>query len=367
MRIPSLAALLFTATIAAAAPPVVHELEPDHGYTYAYTLVYIDGENFTDEFIVHCSVGPCPVRVYLGDVEQRVVEVRPNRILFLAAPRTAGAVDVRVVTSEGETLSRNAFRYDQHATPGTLNMKPYLVPLGTGQVPGANGSLWSTELTVFNRAAHPAVLTGGVFHPFILDPPPVTPVVEPGETESVEVYAVNSDGAFLWVARPLADNVHFSLRVRDVSKNAQSWGTAIPLVPHEDFHDMVRLIDIPTDSRYRATLRIYHWAASGPQSVQVRIYVPGQTEPALQFEAGSSAPLPNVQTDFAANPATARIDLLTPEVRALGPRIRIEVDNGSPPISPPAPPVWAFVSVTNNETQQVTTITPLPATILPLR
>jgi hypothetical protein len=36
------------------------------------------------------------------------------------------------------------------------------------------------------------------------------------------------------------------------------------------------------------------------------------------------------------------------------PRVRVEAT----PTFIPAPPVWAFVSITNNTTQQVTTITP---------
>ena len=52
---------------------------------------------------------------------------------------------------------------------------------------------------------------------------------------------------------------------------------------------------------------------------------------------------------------------LTPAVRAAASRVRIEIaDPLAIIVSPPPPPFWALVSITNNETQQVTTITAHP-------
>ena len=60
-------------------------------------------------------------------------------------------------------------------------------------------------------------------------------------------------------------------------------------------------------------------------------------------------------------PGYAQVDPLTAVVRAAGARVRIEIfDPIAPIVSPPPPPIWAFVSITNNDTQQVTTITPHP-------
>ena len=58
-------------------------------------------------------------------------------------------------------------------------------------------------------------------------------------------------------------------------------------------------------------------------------------------------------------PAYAQVDLLTPAIRAATSTIRVQIENlGRPLISPSIPTMWAMVSVTNNETQQVTMITP---------
>ena len=91
------------------------------------------------------------------------------------------------------------------------------------------------------------------------------------------------------------------------------------------------------------------------------IYSPDRIEPVATFDVTSTAPggfWEPVEGDLPFYPSYAQIDLLTPEVRAAGPTIRVEVDNQGANVSPPLPPLWAFVSVTNNDTQQVTVMTP---------
>lgn len=61
------------------------------------------------------------------------------------------------------------------------------------------------------------------------------------------------------------------------------------------------------------------------------------------------------------HPGYAEVDPLSPLVRASGQRVRIEVEDPlRHVVSPPPPPIWGLVSITNNETQQVTMITPHP-------
>ena len=59
--------------------------------------------------------------------------------------------------------------------------------------------------------------------------------------------------------------------------------------------------------------------------------------------------------------AYTRLDPVTDAVRASGhARVRIQIDGMVlPRVDPPLiPPVWGFLSITNNVTQQVTTVTP---------
>ena len=59
-------------------------------------------------------------------------------------------------------------------------------------------------------------------------------------------------------------------------------------------------------------------------------------------------------------PAYLQLDPLTPAVRASGDRVRVAVDDLDEQASPgpPAAPVWAFITITDNRTQLVSTITP---------
>ena len=60
-----------------------------------------------------------------------------------------------------------------------------------------------------------------------------------------------------------------------------------------------------------------------------------------------------VPSPFPNPPAYAQLDPLTPAVRAAGPRVLVEVTSPVEDL-----PLWAFISLTNNATQQVTAITP---------
>ena len=239
----------------------------------------------------------------------------------------------------------------------TESKTPYLVPLHTGQVQGANGSRWSTDFTMFNASTLPLLVEGANENPFILAP--VTNYyIQPRATEDVDIYSLFTEGGFIWVPTAQAATTFMSLRVRDLSQNAQSWGTAIPVVKRDEFSGGVTLVDVPTDPRYRAMLRIYHWSEAAGWPARVTIVNPANNEVIAQFDTSANGnPFPG-NNAVMKYPAQARVDLLTPQIRAAAPTVRIEIDNLGANVSPPPPPIWAFVSITNNETQQVTTVVP---------
>jgi len=226
-----------------------------------------------------------------------------------------------------------------------------LVPLTAFQVSGANGSVWTTEWTAFN--ANPAnVYVSGPF-PFVtLSPPSQNNLLEPGETQRLVLDDApgGMDGAWVYVATEELKKLTMSLRVRDTSVNAQSYGTNIPLVPDSEFAPVIRLIDVPTDPAYRITLRIYS-KNDEPHPVIVRIYAPDRAAPVEEYET----PLFRHEEhgfEFSPQPAFALLDPLSPAVRASGAtKVRIEVTTKDAP-------VWSFASISHNTTQQVTTILP---------
>ena len=233
-----------------------------------------------------------------------------------------------------------------------------LVPVRANNVHGANGSIWVTEWMMYN---------GGVAQVYVAGPFPylnLSPIVTDNEVKAGQTKRLfladpvpGMDGAFVAVPSTALDALSMSLRVRDISVHAQSYGTNIPVVPVSTFKSLVRLIDVPTDPAYRATLRIYS-AGALPQSVRVRVYAENQAQPIEQYDAFLAENASIGLADPVEGPAYRQLDPLSAAVRAAGPKVRIEIWNLAEIVSPPPPPIWAFVSISHNETQQVTTILP---------
>jgi hypothetical protein len=231
----------------------------------------------------------------------------------------------------------------------------YLLPVIGRDLPGVNGSIWTAEWTVHNFANSAADL-----------------IFSPGESVAPRTVArpiVNprgdgSDGAYVYVPKNVDDRVAMSLRVRDLSKNATSFGTEIPIVADDDYTSGERpdlfLLDIPTDPRFRATLRLYG-ASEAPQRVLVTVYADLSAAPVEQSMVELQGIIHVVPEPFPKHPAYAQLDPLSPAARAAGERVHIVLHSASfdSLVSPPPIiPTWGFITITDNETQQVTTITP---------
>ena len=225
-----------------------------------------------------------------------------------------------------------------------------LVPLTAYQVSGANGSVWTTEWTVFNDT-DTSFYVGGPF-PFIA----LSPMVQDNRVKGRETKRLilseavgGRDGGWIFLPTARLGSLSMSLRVRDISVNAQSYGTSIPLVADSEHKPSIRIVDVPTDAAYRATLRVYSQSdVSHP--VVVRVFAPDHMTPVEEYEI----PLhehDDQRIERAPRPAYAQLDPLTAAVRAAGPRVRIEVTSKGAA-------VWAFVSITHDVTQQVTTVLP---------
>lgn len=368
-----LSLLLFPFAVTAGAVPVITSLTPATGFTFANTTVTISGDfGAIPTGVFNCqtsSDGSCPVRVFFGGQEAAVIDVASTQVRAIAPPHAAGTVDVRVTDPRsGDGILPNAFRYAEDAVTTPADYVQYLVPLATSRVQGAYGSSWTSELTVLNTTSVPVTPVWNYCQPNVSPCPP--PFLQPQSASKRYIGGAGDgrEGAFIYVPKFYASSIALAERVRDESKNAGSYGTEIPVVRVAgDFtsfeHPVANLIDIPTDARYRAMLRIYS-AADYPitASVQVRSQDTGavlSTEDValagVTYLNGIVPPL------FPMNPAYAQRDLLTAAVRGSAERIRITVEARAWNllISPtPVLPVYAFVSITNNDTQQVTVVTP---------
>ena len=139
-----------------------------------------------------------------------------------------------------------------------------------------------------------------------------------------------------------------SSRLFELSRHAQPAGIELPVVREDEFFTLpVRLIAVPGNPAFRAALRVYDPRRVGG-SVRVEII-----DPADVVIAQAVLPLIPPDHPFLDAPGMAfigDIGAVFPETRA-----RSRYDVRITPIG--MTEFWAFVSVTDNDTQQVFTIT----------
>ena len=363
---PILYLLFVLATLPALAATQITSVDPPQGFVYAYTTVRIVGADLSPATLTCRDEEPCPISVKFGTLEGRVRQVTPTSITVLAPPQPNGTtVDVTLTVARQETVARNAFRYSENAVTTAADYDRYLIPITSSEPrPGANGSRWVTEWTVNNPTERVLEMVWPNCPPLASPCPPRT--IAPLSTVRPGLWPLGGtrDGAFVYVPKALAPEVGMSLRVRDLSKDAANFGTEIPIVKPADFtsqtHRALNIVDIPTDARFRAMLRIYS-SESAPHFATVRIFNETSATPVAELRIELEGIVTVAFDPLPEAPAYAQFDPLTPAVRASGSRVRIVVSavNENLLISPPLViPIWAFVSLTNNETQQVTTIVP---------
>lgn len=158
------------------------------------------------------------------------------------------------------------------------------------------------------------------------------------------------------VERGRADDVAFTLRSRDTSRQYETWGTVVSVVREADLYARrFSLVDIPADPQFRALLRIYDVNPATPPSVRVRIFrfnaarraATAPDDLVAEFTPAFGVPADRTFPSSASVPVQVNVAVLPTE------RLRVEIE----PLDG-AREYWAFVSVTHNSTQHVTVITP---------
>ncbi|HEY0592969.1 MAG TPA: hypothetical protein VGF40_14445, partial [Thermoanaerobaculia bacterium] len=148
------------------------------------------------------------------------------------------------------------------------------------------------------------------------------------------------------------------LHVRDLSRAGESFGTEIPVVREREIgRAPIRLLDVPVgDGRYRVMLRVYDLAAIDGTRAVMR----WRLDDGTQYAGDTQLTLRTVGRCIVGpcwlpEPAGIALPLFD---KPLPPNLT--QDHLHVEIEPlhPSSRLWAMVTVTNNETQQVTTITP---------
>lgn len=235
-----------------------------------------------------------------------------------------------------------------------------------GGVRGAFRSLWVTEVRAFA-----AVPPGGEFSVFpqqdegcqicTCPSPPLT-----GYSLRTALLAQlfpvtrsnQQPGRLLYTERAIADRVELSVRLYDRSRG-DVWGTEMPVVREREFRTSeTHLLSVPIDPRFRQTLRIYDPDARGDGEVRVRFFITTSASPIFERRLPLEVPPGNSVREVAiglpVQPGYSELNNFA-ELIQHAPIVNLRIE-----ITPLTPGLrfWAFVALTNNETQQVMTLTP---------
>ena len=208
--------------------------------------------------------------------------------------------------------------------------------------PGAFGTQWSTNFVLYkaNDSALPRPI------PVVCDPAPCF-VPPPRSLFSLD-FLNAPEGLSLSIPRQAAKRVTFGLLARDLSRQQDALGTELPVVRETDLRDGVfSLMNVPVDPRFRVSLRLY--GIDDVRGVVLRIRPMDGPSNDIAVQIVNLRP-----ASYGGGAATFGYvgDLLTqfPQIAGKGP-LHLEVDAIGAR-------VWGFISVTNNQTQHVTVISP---------
>ena len=236
-----------------------------------------------------------------------------------------------------------------------------LLPVYLPETAGAYGATFLTLLTVRNSGQNLVVLRGiGQ-----LCTTSSCPENQPNMLVHPSVTATGADISFGVGGNPgrvvIMDegaNVEFSLRVADKQQLFETLGTEVPVVPEARFlNEPFNLIGVPWTPYFRRALRVF---AFSDTRVRVRVYeinslgdVLLSEESVMATGAGALPPRfasPDWPDDVLVPAVGERFNIAPRETDTIS-ELRIE-------IVPTDVPVWAMLSMTNNETQAITVISP---------
>jgi hypothetical protein len=322
----TLAAIVLTA-VSSFAQPAISTITPAAGPIAGGEYVHIHGNDLL-LVPVPCTP-PCALVVKFGGVEVPVISDAADEIVVLTPPHAAGSVDVQVLQATKASVTfANGYRYDDPLSSDSVR---FLAPVVIS-ASGALGSNWVSELSITNASSEPLTIGSSA--------------VPPQNSAAVTLANANT-GAFFTVPRRIADKVTATLHVRDTTRDADTLGTDIPVVPETQFRPTVVLPHIPTDPRFRTLIRVYGYIPSfGNGLAVIRDDVTGSVLSTQTFV---------LRSGNAGAPSYAQLPIDLTDRQHV--RVDISAQVLGSPALPPIP-LWAFAAVTNNSTQQVTTITP---------
>lgn len=339
--------LLLTSSVFAS--PVITSVTPSSGPVPGGTGVLIRGTGFSFNCVI-CSPPFADPTVFFGSSEAvEVTFIDANTLEAIAPPHLPGSVSVTVSQLDGSVPNHftlnNAFTYTGESLDA---FEPVLFPIFMPVVQGQFGSQFETTARVASRG-EPLDLYGmdSVCYTFspVLVPSNPFPI---GASETPLLTGCSqSVGRIFYVPKGGGADLVANLRVSDITKQRESHGVEVPVVRFDEFTTNIKLLGVPVDPKFRTTLRIYGLPEAGGVA---KVSVNGVVHEVELRQSGSLfEPAYGTFTDFPA------LDDLPAGQNTVTVVVGRSVGTG---LVFPNSRLWAFVSVTNNDTQHITTITP---------
>lgn len=350
-------------------PPGTYDLQ-SYGQTFT-RLVVREATPFTVSPFAVPVTGGTLVRLERGGVQwpgfprdttvkvgNQLVKVEwpSDRLAFTAPPAPAGAVDITVDSRYYNDPRPNLYTahsaliyYDPAQPPNQSIAEPVLFPIAFDG-PGAYGSQWRTENSLRRFSPTPAY---GV--PVFFRPPCDGCATElPGKLTLPPMN--RPEGFLVWVLRGSEQYLAATSRIRDVSRSESTAGVAVPVARGEDFRSSFVLPDVPIEPGSRAVLRL--WSLENAPSVEVYVegFIPLGGGSTLQvFKRITLARVSDQEMLFASSADFLATPFASPPGIPPGTTSKVDLTIRS---ALGLQTFWPMVSVTNNQTQQVTIVAP---------
>ena len=232
--------------------------------------------------------------------------------------------------------------------------KRVLLPVVMRNLPGLNGSIWETDITAVIESDTASLFPRACVRTSCFAQIPLRTPFRPSD------YGIAGPSAkpttFLYSAADQSDRISYNLRVRDLTRTSETWGTEVPAVREEEFRTApILLMPLPVDPLFRTTIRVYDFDARAGAQVAIHVYADEETTPrATLVRTFTTWPDTVTTVQLPVYPGYIQVDLGEVGAALAGAEtawMRIEPRTEGLKF-------WAFASVTNNPTGHVTTVTP---------
>lgn len=333
--------------------PLVTKVLPAVSVSSGGAEVTILGSDFVTD--VQCLL-PCPTTVTFGNVTVPLKSESDSRLLVIAPAHPPGTVNL-VLNVAGKVIEPIPFTFTADADDAyAVGLVPVHVE---GILHGAFGAQWKTDLWMRNSGLTDIEIApwtcGTQVCPAVF---PLRTYLGPGRSlrnlPPLDSAADGNPSRLVYIPRNVAANVSFSLRFADVSRAALDGGVELPVIREQELlGDTAQLFNVPLGRSFRVMLRVYE-LSYGSSRFLVKVYPQSESDEASVHQLELTA-TSNESGPFRSKAAYTQFDItgLLSESKAWPETARIEVT----PLTPGSN-FWAFASITNNDTQIVTLVTP---------